>query len=272
MYNVYDSPKNPITGHFKSIFNYRWLLFELIRVEFKLRYQSSFLGIIWMVLNPLLTAMVLFFVFRNVFQIRSINEVDFFSYVYSGVLILAFFTSALMDGSLQLRNNSSLLQRVNVPGETFVLAKIFSNLINFCISYAVLVLYMVLTNQDFSIAALEVIPLTFSLVLNTFALALLLSTLFSHFLDFEHLLRIFLMLLFYITPVFYSLEAITGISREILQFNPIFYYLEIFRGSLGIVSYDNFLFVVVSSAFGIVLLTIALRVFNNRHWKLAFAQ
>lgn len=123
--------KTPFKEQLRSLYKYRALFLELIRTEIKLRYRRSVLGVAWTVMNPVLNAIVLYFVFRAIFKFKSLGEVDFFPYVYTGVLVLNYLTRSVIEGSEQLHVYSGVLRRVNIPGEVFVIAKVLGNLANF---------------------------------------------------------------------------------------------------------------------------------------------
>ena len=253
-----------------SLFRFRWLLVELVKAEIKLRYRRSALGVVWTVMNPVLNAIVLYFVFRAIFKFRTLGEIDFFPYVYSGVLLLTFFTQAVVQGAEQLHSYASVLRRVNIPGEVFVIAKIIGNSVNFVFGMIPLLVYFLITQHQVTwkiiLSPLVVLSLGFIVT----AIALFLSVIYVYFRDMEHLIPIIMTLLFYLTPVFYSLEMVGGRTRKVMELNPLVTYLDSFRNYLSITGSTNYKYLFASTLIGLLLMILAMRFMERNRMKAVF--
>lgn len=259
-----------LTTQFKNIWRFRWLFLELIRAEIKLRYRRSFLGIAWTVMNPVLNATVLYFVFRAIFKMKSLGEVDFFPYVYSGVLLFNYITRGIIEGSEQLHNFADVLRRMNIPAEVFVLAKILGNLANFIFGLMPLAIYYLLTNHSLNYSILKLPLILLSVTILISAVSIFLSVLYVFFRDVQHLMPIVMNIIFYISPVFYSIEMIGGTTQQIVRLNPIIGYLDGFRNSLNINSNFNLFFFLYSTIFSTGLLIASLRFIETHRMKAVF--
>jgi ABC-type polysaccharide/polyol phosphate export permease len=255
---------------FRALYKFRWLLAELVKTEIKLRYRRSTLGVVWTIMNPVLNALVLYFVFRAIFKFKTLGDIDFFPYVYSGVLLMNFFTQAIIQASEQLHVYSGVLRRVNIPGEIFVLAKVLGNIVNFLFGLVPLLVYYIITMHQVSwkiaLAPFVVLSLTFIIT----AISIFLSVIYVYFRDIQHLMPIFMSLLFYITPVFYSLDMVGGRTREVMEMNPLVTYLDSFRNYLSITGSTNYRFILTVTVVGFVLMLFSMRFMERNRMKAVF--
>ena len=254
----------------RSLYKYRALFIELIRTEIKLRYRKSVLGVAWTVMNPVLNAIVLYFVFRAIFKFKSLGEVDFFPYVYTGVLVLNYLTRAVIEGSEQLHVYSGVLRRVNIPGEVFVIAKVLGNLANFIFGLLPLGIYFVfkLHPLNWNLLFLPLLLISFTLII--VSISIFLSVFYVFFRDIQHLIPIFMNIVFYISPVFYAVDMIGGSTRQIVNLNPLIGYLNGFRKSLSISGELDIKFLAMASILGLIAGYASLRFIENNRMKAVF--
>ena len=111
-----------------KIKKYRFLFEELVKRDFKKKYKGTFLGVIWSVLAPLLNVLVLMLVFTNFF---GRNQEHFIIYIFSGTLIMSFYTECTQGCMRALMANASIFSKINVPKYLFLLSKAFQAFINF---------------------------------------------------------------------------------------------------------------------------------------------
>ena len=117
---------------------YMFVIKELTSREIKRKYARSHLGVVWSVLNPLLHMAVISLVFSTMFK-RSIE--NFPIYYLTGSVIWSMFSTATNTSMTALVDNRSLLLKVKLPKQIFVLARIYTAVVNFlytCIAYALM--------------------------------------------------------------------------------------------------------------------------------------
>ena len=119
-----------------SFVNYRFLLWELVKKGIKLKYRRSYLGIIWSLLEPLLTMIVLTIVFGT---ILGNHEKTFPVYILCGRLLYNFYSTSTKAGLSSIRKNAAMIKKVYVPKYLYTLSSILYNYIIFLISLLVLV-------------------------------------------------------------------------------------------------------------------------------------
>ena len=125
---------------------YQFLLSQLVSRDFRVKYKSSMLGMVWSFLNPLLTMLVYLFVFSTLF--RS-NVENFPVYLMSGIVLFNYFSEATSLGLNAIVGNSALITKVYMPKVIYPLSKVISSAINLCISFVPLLLVMIITGVPF---------------------------------------------------------------------------------------------------------------------------
>ena len=240
-------------NHWKTFRNYSFLLTELIKRDISGKYKDSTLGLFWSFLNPLLSMIVLTIVFSTFFG-RTIE--NFPVYLLSGKLVFDLFANATMGAMDSIKGNSEIIKKIYVPKYMFAVGIVCSEFINFLISLVVLIAVMLVTGAPFYASLLySPIPLFFLLVL-TMGVGLILATLTTFFTDIKYLYGVLIMLLSFMTPLFYPIEIIPEQFLFFFKINPLYSAVSCFR---DIVLYGSFpqtkflLFLIVTSIFSLII-------------------
>lgn len=202
----------------KNIFSRknRILLAELVRTDFKLRYENSFLGYVWSILNPLLLFAVLYLVF-GVFLGLDRGVEHFPVYLLTGIVLWRFFTEATNNGLKAVVARSGLIRKINFPKYIIVISGTVSSLINLGINLAIVLLFMVLTGVPITWEALLAIPYIVELYIFALGIAFLLSAINVYLRDISYLWEVFIQAAFYATPIIYPISIIYEKSEWIAQ-------------------------------------------------------
>ena len=207
----------------------RDLLRELVVRDMKLRYKRSVLGIVWSLLNPLFQMLVFIFLSRRVL---SLDIPNYPAFVFTGVLAWSWFQSAVITTTGAITGNRELVKRPGFPTAILPVVTVTANLIHFLLALPVPLLFLVLGGGRLTSAILTlpfVIMLQFLLILG---LGYLVATVNVTFRDTQHLLGVFLMLLFYLTPVFYDASVVSGGYQTFYRLNPMFHLITAYRAIL----------------------------------------
>lgn len=247
----------------KNFAKYRYLLVELVKKEIKLKYRRSYLGLLWTLLEPLLTTCVLTLVFGRLFNNK---DPQFPVYILTGRLIYSFFSTATKAAMRSIRRHAGMIKKVYVPKYIYPASSIFSNFIIFLLSLIVLVGACIVRDVDFNIYTLQaIVPLIILLVM-TLGVGLILATLAVFFRDLEYLWDVFLMLIMYLCAIFYYPTKL-GDMEFLLKFNPLYAIIGNFRCAiLDGTTLDTFS-LVYSASFSIVVLVVGLYVFYKNQDK-----
>ena len=123
-------------SYIENFKKYRFLLWELVKKGVKLKYRRSYLGILWTLLEPLMTMIVLSVVFGTLFGNK---DPHFPVYILCGRLMYSFFSSATNGAMKAIRTNAGMIKKVYVPKYIYPLSSVLFNYIIFAISLIVLV-------------------------------------------------------------------------------------------------------------------------------------
>lgn len=205
---------------------YLFVVRELTSREIKRRYSRSKLGIIWSVLNPLLTMAVLSLIFSQIFK-RSIE--NFPIYYLSGYILWQLFTNSTNAAMTALVDNKMMLIKVKFPMEIFVLARVYTSLINFCyslIAYGIMLFVFRVAIKPAIIFAPIIILL---LLLFSLGIAYLLATVYVFFGDIKYLYSVVLTMWMYMSALFYPVNQLGGLIKTVIYCNPIYAYISSMR-------------------------------------------
>ncbi len=217
---------------------YRFLLVELIRKNIKLQYRNSVLGMLWTLIQPLLTMIVLSVVFSGKFGKGSADVVNYSVYLLIGRLMFDFFTLSTKKGMRSIRSNATIIKKVYVPRYVYPLSNVLSTFVTFVISLVdlvVVILFFNVINKDPVHITWRIVGFIVPIVLMMFismGISMILATLDVFFRDVEYLYDVFCMLLFYITPVFYTMDTLgikSMVVTRILKLNPLYGLIEMSR-------------------------------------------
>jgi lipopolysaccharide transport system permease protein len=207
----------------------RDLLRELISRDIKLRYRGSLLGVLWTLLNPLAELLVLYVVFSMVFRVDIPN---FPAYLFTGLIVFGWFQTSLNFATGAVVANRELVRRPGVPVIILPIVTVASNLVHFVLSLPILIGLLIVSHVPITPAAVLVpvlIGVEFVLIV---AVAYPVATLSVWFRDLQHVLRIGLQLLFYLTPVFYETSAAPAALQWFFRINPLAHLVDAFRAVL----------------------------------------
>lgn len=202
------------------------LLHNLVTRAIKQRYKRSVLGFAWTMLNPLMTMVILTVVFSTVFGPIVPNYPVF---VILGLLAWNLFSLGSTQGLASVVDSGALIRKVAVPKEMFPLAAVGANLVNFVFSLVPLALVMAIMRVPVTHAIVWV-PFGVLLIgLFTLGIALALATLNVFFRDVRYFYEAALLAWFYGTPIFYPIDVLSPRARAVLQWNPMYLLVDVFR-------------------------------------------
>ncbi len=212
-------PNHSLWALFQEVYQYRYLLRNLIVRDLKARYKNSALGILWSLLNPLLMMTVYTILFTKL--IPGSNIRNFPVFVLVGLIPWNFFGGTLISGTVSVVGNAALLKKVYFPRVLLPMTAVFSNLVHFSLALLVLGVLLFVTGVNITIHALWVPVLIATQVIFLLGMGMMLSSLQVFYRDILMILDVLLLAWFFLTPVFYPFEQL-GTSATILgvTFNP----------------------------------------------------
>ena len=190
------------------------------------KYKRSNLGIVWSILNPLLTLLVMNLVFKSFFGRTTAH---YTIYLFSGNIVMSFFRESTKGGMKSLTSNSDIFSRINIPKYLFLLSKNVSSIINFLITLIVYFLFVAIDKISFNIRFLSLVFPILCLCVLCIGVGMILSALFVFFKDIEYLYDVFLVLLNYLSAIFYTLDRFSIEIQRLFLLNPVYVYIKYFR-------------------------------------------
>ena len=197
------------------------LLFELVKTDFKLRYQGSALGYLWSLLRPLAIFTVLYFVFVKFLKVG--DGIPHFSiYLLIGIVVWNFFVEITTGSVGSILSKGDLIRKINFPKYVIVLATSFSAFINLFINFTVVIVFMILFGTDISWRLIYIVPLLIAeLYIFGLAVAFILAASNVKYRDVTYIWEVFLQAAFYATPILYPLTMIPVAAQKIILLNPV---------------------------------------------------
>jgi len=216
-----------VKSQLTTLNKYKYYLGLLVKSDFRKKYRKSILGVLWSFLNPLLTMIVLVFVFSMLFA-QSVE--NFPVYVLSGKLMLTFFTESTTLAMNSVIASEGVIKKVYVPKYIFPVSRVISSLINLLISFIAFILVFIVTGADFYWTMLLIpLPIIYIFVFSL-GVAMLLSSMAVFFRDLTYLYGVFTFLLFFLTPImYYPPDTIPAQFLGIYGLNPMFQFVQYFR-------------------------------------------
>ena len=206
--------------------HFRHLLFLMIKRDFVTKYRRSVLGVLWSILNPLLTMLVLSMVFSMLFRFDIAN---FPIYILSGQLIFSFYSESTTTAMNSIVMGAGTIKKVYVPKYVFPLSKVLSSLVNLGFSFIAFLIVFLVTRAPFHWTILLVpIPILY-LLLFSLGIGMLLSAMSVFFRDLTYIYGVFLTLLMFLTPIMYPVSILPQRIYHLLHLNPMFHYVNYFR-------------------------------------------
>lgn len=217
---------------FGNVKKYNFLLKELIKRDFKVKYKRSFLGVAWSMLYPLLMMSVMAIVFSNMFKFKM-DGVNFLAYLMSGLIIFNFFSEATNNTLTAVVGNGALINKVYIPKYIFPLAKVLFAGINFLFTLIPFFLIVFLSGNEVEGTKCYIniyyllMPYIFACtLLFTIGIGYILSTVTVFVRDVIYIWGVCLTILNYVTPIFYSIEMLPERVHFLFKFNPLYVYIN----------------------------------------------
>ncbi len=245
---------------FKNLYQYRELLKTNVKKEIRGKYKGAWLGFFWSLLNPLLLLLVYSIIFPFILRIEIENYP-----LYLAVALLPWtaFTSIIQTGAYAAIANGNIIKKVYFPREILPISVVTSGTVNFLYTSIVLFAFLIFGGIGLSWYAL-LFPII--LLLQYFIMlgfTFILSSVTVYIRDLEHLIGITLMVLFYGTPIVYTMDSIPTNIAWILNLNPMTHIIEAYRSILFYQEMPNWINLGIIATISLVLCFVGYKVFKK---------
>lgn len=208
---------------------HRHTLKNIVIKELKDKYVDSRLGIVWAVLNPILTMLAINFVFTKVMK----TDIRYYPLMVLSVFLpWIFFAGSVCEATTSIKRNSGILGQFTIPRDIIPVSVVLSNFVVFLIGLVIVIPVFIIFNPEI-LRYLFLLPLIIFLhLIFVLGISILFSAVNVYFTDLSHLLNIGFMFLFWMTPIFYPLDMIPKDYQWIIFVNPGACYVIIYRSLL----------------------------------------
>lgn len=250
-----------------KIIKYQFLFEELVKRDFKKKYKRTVLGMLWSLIAPLLQLAIMALVFSKFF---GRNTDYYIIYLFSGNLLFSYFSDATQGGMRSLLQNSGIFSKVDVPKYMFLLSRNIQALINFGLSLIIYFIFVVANGITLKWSFLLLLfPIVCIMVFNI-GVGMILSACYMFFRDIEYLYGVFVMLLNYLSAIFYTLDAFGETTRRLFYLNPVYTYITYFRKIVIYNQIPSLKYHLVCALYAAVALGIGAFIYKKYNYKFLY--
>lgn len=215
----------------KEIYEYRQMIFSLVKKDLRGRYKGSVLGFLWTFVNPLLQLLVYSVVFSSVMKVTDVDK--YYLFLFVALIPWIFFSSSLTGGSMSVLGSKNMITKIYFPREVLPIAYVTSCFVNMLYSFIVVFIVVIFSGVGINFVALLTLPLVM-IVEYIFALgiSLIVSSVNVYFRDLQHILSIVSMAWMYFTPIIYNINDIPEKWQSIFRLNPMCHVITAYRDIL----------------------------------------
>lgn len=256
-------PKGLVDVNFLEIWRFRELLYIFAWRDIKVRYKQTILGIVWAIFQPFVTMVIFSVIFGRLAAIPS-GGVPYPIFVYTGLLLWNYFSSALTNASDCLVSNEGIIKKVYFPRLILPLSTAVTPLVDFCFAFIVLIGMMIYFHYIPTLLGIIFLPVLLVISLLTASgLGFFLASVNVKFRDVRYILPFFIQILMFVTPVIYPPTIIPAQLRWILSLNPMTGVISFARATLLGSGSVNWTQLGISGAIGVVILFLGIAYFRK---------
>lgn len=199
------------------------LLKELVKTDFKLRYQGSLLGYLWAVLRPMMLFAILYVVFAKILKMGS-DIPHYPVYLLAGTVLWSFFSECTNQGIQAIVARGDLLRKISFPKWIIVVSATVTALINFLINLGVVIIFAIINGVTPNLGWILVPLIILELYFLSLGISFFLGAINVKYRDISSIWEVFMQALFYAVPVIYPITMVTSASplaAKIFLLNPI---------------------------------------------------
>lgn len=213
----------------KELYNYREMLFNLVKKDLRTRYKGSVLGFLWTFVNPLLQLVVYTMVFSI---IMKVNVDKFYIYLFIALVPWIFFTTSVQSSSSSIISNKDLIKKIYFPRIIIPMSVVNGAFMNMVFSMVIVGAALIVSGIGLSKYIIMLPIIMIIEYLFTLGFSFIVSALNVYFRDLEHILGIVIMGWFYVTPIVYTADMIPQKYMSVFNLNPMVHIMKVYRDIL----------------------------------------
>ena len=240
--------------HLKEMYEYREMIFSLVKKDLRGRYKGSVLGFMWTFINPLLQLLVFTLVFSIIMRA---NYEQYYLFLFVALVPWMFFGSSVQDGSTCIMRESNMVKKIYFPREVIPISTVTSAFINMILTFVVVFIVLLISGRGINLVALLYL-----------GIGLIVSALTVYLRDLQYILGIVVMALQYMTPVMYGADMVENanvpqILKTIFNLNPMTPIINIYRQILYYKEIPDLSTLLVAIITGVVFVILGAIIFRR---------
>lgn len=240
------------------------LSLALAKANFKVRNEGSFLGIFWYLLEPLAFFIILLFIGGLMSQ-NSIEKYPM--YLFLGIMMFNFFTAVTTSSVEVMQSNADFIKSLKVNREPFVISVVLQFIFSHFFEFLILAVLSIFLKMN--ILWLLFYPVVFFFFcLFIIGISFMLSVLGVYIYDFKNIWSVFVRLLWFMTPVFYTIGG-SGLIHQISMLNPLYHFINISRDIIIYHRLPQAETMLLAAFYSMLVFLIGLFIFEKNKNKLA---
>lgn len=214
----------------RELYEYREMIFSLVKKDLRGRYKGSVLGFLWTFINPLLQLVVFTLVFS---VIMKAGYEQYYMFLFVALVPWMFFASSVQDGSTSILREKDMVKKIYFPREVLPIATVTSGFVNMLLTFIVIFAALLVSGRKVQFLGLARLPVVMIVeYILCLGIALIVASLTVYLRDLQYILGILVMALQYMTQVMYGSDMVQDWAMPIFRLNPMTPVIEIYRDIL----------------------------------------
>ena len=250
----------------KAIYEYREMIFSLVKKDLRGRYKGSILGFLWTFINPLLQLVVFTLVFSVI--MRAGYE-QYYLFLFVALVPWMFFATSVQDGSTSILREKDMVKKIFFPREVLPIATVTSGFVNMLLTFIVIFIVLIFSGRGINLMAIICLPVVMIVeYILCLGIALIVAALTVYLRDLQYILGILVMALQYLTPVMYGIDIVENSGApsyciQLFYLNPMTPVIEIYRDILYYKQVPQLNTLLIALGMGIVFVMIGELLFRK---------
>ena len=251
----------------KEIYEYRLMVYSLVKRDLRGKYKGSVLGFMWTFVNPLLQLLV----YNMVFSIIMKAGVEkFYLYLFVGLIPWLFFSAAITGGSTCIIAQKDLIKKIRFPREIIPISYVTSQFVNMLLSFIVVIIVSVVSGVKLTVGGILCLPVIMLVeYMMALGIALISSSLTVYFRDLEHILAIVAMAWLYATPICYPETMGPEKYLSLYRLNPVTPVVNAYRDVLYYGKTPDLTTLLLAAGIGLITIILGVLIFGKLQRRFA---
>jgi len=229
---IITPPKKWIPIHLNEIWEYRDLLYNFVLRDVKVRYKQTVLGLLWTIIQPLFIMTLFAIVFGTLINMSTDNMIPYPIYIFVALTPWTLFSEGLTRSATGMVINASIITKVYFPRLIIPISGILSPLVDFLITFTLLLFMMAYYGYYPTITAITIPLLVLLTIITSFSIGLWISSFNIKYRDFQQTIPFLIQVMLYASPIVYPIATIPAKYHLIYGINPMVGVIEGFRWAL----------------------------------------